>query len=279
MAAVFAAMAASLVTIAARAGYSNIAEVLMPIGETGVYHSPTHLTAAYLSPTQLTLTMGAGIATPVSSQFLSVEEIKADGSITMYHRGNSTFTLAGAILAVGGATFVNTSTFVVVYVGIQRGLEKHDTAIAQTLLHVIGAQAEAGVPAAVTDQRAARLAVDLTRSLRVHLSAGTDYTTSSMTTREVPGSGYAHGTRDCTAANTAYALAAASTPCFAVLMCAREANAGICITGGSTITTTGGQVPKISVGCAGWTFVDDLAKVYVASSNAGDDVDFVYLTR
>lgn len=140
-------------------------------------------------------------------------------------------------------------------------------------------KAAAGIPAAAGDGQAVAPWAGLRGDQAVFLTMGLDHTLDSVANRETPASGFLHGTRDCTAANTAYPLAASSTPCFAVLMCAREANAGICITGGSTITTAGGPVPKISVGCIGLLFVDDLVKVYVASSNAGDDVDFVYLTR
>lgn len=150
-------------------------------------------------------------------------------------------------------------------------------AVAKGLMAAL--RASAGTPAAVADGQAVSPWASLTGALGTFLTQGLDYTTSSVTNRETSASGYAHGTRDCTVANTAYALAAASTPCYWVLMCAREANAGICITGGATITTSGGPVPKISVGCIGLLYVDDLAKVYVASSNAGDDVDFVYGTR
>jgi len=181
--------------------------------------------------------------------------------------------LSNLILVLADTTAIKTAIQI-----LDDVVNTHDAAAGTKGVLMMG-KASAGVPAAVGDGDAVSDRRDLTGSAGVHLTAGTDYTTSSITTRETPGSGYAHGTRDCTAANTAYPLAAASTPCFAVLMCAREANAGLCITGASTITTTGGPVPKISVGSTGWTFVDDLAKVCVASSNAGDDVDFVYLTR
>ncbi len=113
----------------------------------------------------------------------------------------------------------------------------------------------------------------------VFLSQGFDYTLCSTKTYEVPGFTITRGTRDCTVANTAYPLAATSTPCFICFIWAREANAGTCIWGDPGITTVGAPLPKPSVAILMPIPISNVNLLNGASSGAGDDIDWLCIAR
>ncbi len=103
-------------------------------------------------------------------------------------------------------------------------------------------------------------------------------TGGSIPTSSSPNTGMVSGSVTCTLANTAYALGS-STACEAVIVTADEANTGNVIMGDSGITTAGVGVPKPSTAPTNPVPIDDIAKIYVASSVGGDVVQFVYFTR
>ena len=142
---------------------------------------------------------------------------------------------------------------------------------------MLGALADvfSGIPKLASIGRSVRLAVDLTRSLRVYLSQGLDYTTSSVESRPKPATSVVgQGTKELTLADTAYQLTATSTPCKRVYVNAKEANAGIVIWGSSSVTTAGACVPKPSQMGNYMIDIDDVSKLWFASSGAADDVDW-----
>lgn len=137
-----------------------------------------------------------------------------------------------------------------------------------------------GTPVAAALGRLKRLAVDQTRSLRVHLSQALDHSTSSIEGWEKPATDMAgQGTVDCLNANTAYQLTAADTPCIGVYLTAVKANAGICIFGSAGVTTAGAAIPKVTDSGPVYVPVENANLIYVASSNAGDDVEWSAISR
>jgi hypothetical protein len=140
-------------------------------------------------------------------------------------------------------------------------------------------RADAGIPTAVADGEGVAPRADLTGSLGTHLTNALSRTNDSVTSWDQPPTGDWQGTRDCTVANTAYPIVAVSTPCVGVFLTAAEANAGICLWGSSTLTTAGAGISKASQAPSYLIPIDDAAKIHVASSNAGDDVNFAILTR
>jgi len=103
-----------------------------------------------------------------------------------------------------------------------------------------------------------------------------------MDTFEEPGSGIDSVIKDCAAADTAYALVAASTPCIGVFLSAAQANAGQARFGDSAIAavaTGGAYIPHDDVSAPVWVSIDDAAKLYVSASNNGDDVIATIITR
>jgi len=214
------------------------------LGLPGIYFSPVHFTATYLSATTLTLA-GAGMPTITDrSQILGVIELRATEARYKYYPSRDLMiSEAAGTLTATGAAFAATSIFIVLIAGPVQGFN--------------------------TVQEA----------MEVMLAVGLDPTSSSVKNYNQVGSGVVSFTRDLTVINTAYPCAASSTPIWCAFIFARTANVGTAIWGDSTITTIGAPVPKIATMAMPPIYINDLAKLYVAGSNAGDDVDGVALTR
>ncbi|MBW2264354.1 MAG: hypothetical protein JRG91_20505 [Deltaproteobacteria bacterium] len=264
------------------------------LGRPGTYFSPVDFTAAYATAETLTLGDVAGLPTVASliandEQIRGVLEIKpTSGDTTWWDaRDNKPAAFAGGTLTLPGAGFTTGSAYIVMVHGQDKALlywglfldalGNHgavtDTEGIRTLL-----KAAAGIPAAVGDGQDVGPRADLVGNQFVNLATMLNATNDSVEAWIKSGSGIISFTRDLTVINTAYPCAASSTPIWCAFPIARTANVGTAIWGDGTITTIGAPVPKIATMALPPIFINDLAKLHVAGSNAGDDVDGVALT-
>lgn len=100
---------------------------------------------------------------------------------------------------------------------------------------------------------------------------------AGITTFPEPFNNVASSTVTCTVADTAYQVST-STGVRAVMIAADEGNTGNVIMGDSTITTAGVGVPKPSTAPTKIIPLQDLRKLYVASSVGGDVVRVLIFT-
>ena len=139
-----------------------------------------------------------------------------------------------------------------------------------------------GIPIATilsAGTKCANFALDPSRSLRIYLSSGLNWTLDSAEMWEKPATGVMHGTKTLVAVlpNT---LVAVSTPCIGVTIQARAANAGPVSIGGPAVVAPYGGGIVLAAG-ASYTppgNIDDLIKVYV-NGTINDIVDFFYTMR
>lgn len=137
-----------------------------------------------------------------------------------------------------------------------------------------------GTPAAAALGRFIRLAMDTSRSTRVHLSQGLLHLDDSAEMWEEPATLMVdEGAATCNPADTAIQLTAAATPCIGVYLTARDANTGICIFGDSTITTAGAAIPESTWDKPVFVPIDDVSKIWVASSVLNDVVHWTAIGR
>lgn len=152
----------------------------------------------------------------------------------------------------------------------------HDSAAGTKGAHVMG-KASAGVPAAVGDGDSAHMRMDLTGSPGVHLTAGLDYTTSSVETREKPPTGGATGTTNISNAASTALNAGVSLACVSVTVINNSVTGGWMRVGIGTQTATTG-IP-LQPGDSRKILVDDVAKVQGWAQNLNDPCGWDYASR
>ena len=145
------------------------------------------------------------------------------------------------------------------------------------MLHLVG-RIFSGAPAAETLARFKALALDPTRSLRVYLSQGLDFTTSSIEGYEVPPSGVIDGS---TALNNgaATAVVAASTPIIACTIYNPLTNANPFNVGAATVTAARGVQVPVGGAYTPPAGIDDLNKLYCFVAAANQTVEYIAFTR
>jgi len=178
-------------------------------------------------------------------------------------------------------TELNSTTILARLTSLVTTIGNHGVATDTEGIRVLGV-ADSTTPTAVGDGEDVHPWNNLVGARGVFQTQGSDHTTSSISTFEEPGSGIDSVIKDCAAADTAYALVAASTPCIGVFLSAAQANAGQARFGDSAIAavaTGGAYIPHDDVSAPVWVSIDDAAKLYVSASNNGDDVIATIITR
>jgi len=134
-----------------------------------------------------------------------------------------------------------------------------------------------GTPVAKAIGQLSWLAVNQTRSLYVHLTQGTDHTTSSTETWEKPATSIGEGSTQISNA-AATAVSGTSIPCIEVTIQNQVGN-GVMGVGGSGITGPTGDGVSLAAGASITLKIDDVSKVYCYATNNNDRVDWTYLAR
>lgn len=155
-------------------------------------------------------------------------------------------------------------------------IEDHDAALSDDAIMRVGGQAHAGTPPAVADLDNARLATDLTQSLRTYLSQGLDHTTSSVEAWGQPATGITSGS---TAISNvaATAVAAAAIPCIEVTIQNRVGNGPIAVGDAGIAGVNEGTI--LQAGASITIDTDDVAKIFAWSTNLNDPLDWQCATR
>ena len=125
-----------------------INQIIAVLGQGGAWISPVDFTATWVNATQLTIAALPADLVPTDVEIRAVIEWNAAGVADVYVPEVNHFDWTAPTLTVTGATFTNTSQFMVVIVAQQKGMGIHDAA-APTYGRLVGWLARTDLPALV----------------------------------------------------------------------------------------------------------------------------------